>query len=94
MNQISYRNNWGADEYSVGSDRIATLDFVGINGIIYAVTARICNISYNDMGRTYSVESTHYFVKEKVFGLTKEFDLNEIVGKVKVVAVEFTLEKR
>lgn len=94
MKQLSYQNNWEMDEYYVGKDRVATLDSVSINDITYKVTAKICSIPYNDMGHTYSGTSTHYFVKEKVFGIEKTFDLNGLVGKVKVFPVDFTLEKK
>ena len=94
MKHLSCRNNWEMDEYSVGTDRIATLDSVSINDVTYKVTARIMSIPYNDMGHTYSGTSTHYFVKEKVFGVEKDFDLNGLVNKIKIFPVDFTLEKK
>ena len=94
MKRLTCRNNWMMDEYSVGGDRIATLDSVCVNDITYKVTARIVSIPYNDMGHTYNGTSTHYFVKEWVFGVPKEFDLNALVDKVEVYPVDFTLEKK
>lgn len=34
----------------------------------------------------------HYFVKETAYALEKTFDLNTLVPKVKVIAIEFTTQ--
>lgn len=93
--RLKYRNNWEYDQYLVNGKLITSLKEVIINGYIYKVKSRQVSVPYSDMGQQGYSCSTHYFVKEKVFGVTMEFDLNTIVGKkgALVLASEYTLEK-
>jgi hypothetical protein len=65
---------------------------VVINGEWYKVSNRYVSVPYIDMGQTGLGTSRHYFVKEKVFGVKMEFDLNDIVKRKPVYAAEYTLE--
>ena len=88
---LKYKNNWESDEYYVGKKRITVLKKVSIDGEEFKVTSRRVSVPYNDMGHTYTGDSNHYFIKKKVFGTKMEFDLNTIVDKVKVVALDYTV---
>ena len=89
MNILTYRNNWENDEYYVDGKRISNLKSVKINEKEYTVAREKVSKSYNDMGHNYTSTSWHYFVAEEVFGTMIVFDLNKVVGKVEVTAVEF-----
>lgn len=93
MSKLHYQNNWEMDEYFVERARVKKLKSVIINDKVYKCVGKEISIPYNDMGHTYHGISTHYFITEEVFGIKKEFDLNELVGKVDVYAVDYTLEK-
>jgi hypothetical protein len=93
-NRLTYNNCWAADNYFVNKKRILTLKKVCINGTEYPVSNRSVSVRYTDMGHEGYGTSTHYFVPETVFGIKKEFDLNSLVEKVKVYAVEFTTEEK
>lgn len=88
--KLVYKNNWEADEYYVGNRRLKTLSKVRIAGRDYTVKSRIVSVPYHDMGHMYNAQSTHYFVKEKVFGKMVEFDLNSV--KVPIMVLKYTLE--
>lgn len=94
MNKLKYTNNWEADIYSVKEGRIANLKSVKIKDKVYTCKGVTISIPYSDMGHTYHGTSTHYFITEEVFGIKKEFDLNELVSKVPVYAIDYTLEKQ
>lgn len=93
-NRLTYKNNWEADSYFVGDKEIVTLSKISVNGKEFKVTHATVSVPYNDMGHTYDGTSTHYFIKEKVFGIEKMFDLNTIVSKAKVYAIEFTVKEK
>ena len=90
--KLEYKNNWELDEYYVGGVRVGTLDKVRINRVDYKVIARDVSVTYYDHGHQGSSRSTHYFVKEKVFGLAKEFDLNEIIRYKPITVLKYSLE--
>ena len=93
MKRLKYSNSWESDIYTVDGKRIRTLTEVKINGEFYKVTAYEVSVPYLDHGQRCAGISTHYFVKEKVFGISMSFDLNEILRKRKpVYAAEYTLE--
>jgi len=89
-NRLVYDNQWQYDNYLIDKKHIATLTKVSIDNKEYDVTSRKVSIPYADMGHSYEATSVHYFVKEQVFGMEQIFDLNQLVPKVKVIAVEFT----
>ncbi len=91
-NQLIYNNNWEYDTYLVNNRKIATLTKVEINGKEYEVTSHKVSVPYNDMGHSYQATSVHYFVKETVFGTEQKIDLNKIVNRAKVIAIEFTTQ--
>lgn len=86
---IQYRNDWERNIYMVNGDVIVDLMKVFIGGKYYDVTKRKVSIPYDDMGRTYEGISYHYFIKEEVFGIPMEFDLNQVVPRVQVLATSF-----
>ena len=88
--KLKYINNWMSDSYLVGERAVKTLTQVKIAGEEYTVTSRKVAVPYDDMGHTYMAESTHYFVKAKVFGKMREFDLNSIT--VPITVLKYTLE--
>lgn len=90
--KLTYQNNWELDEYYVGAVRVKNLEKVRINKVDYKVTAREVSVTYYDHGHQGSSRSTHYFVKEKVFGLVKEFDLNTIIKHKPVTVLKYELE--
>lgn len=92
MKRLTYSNSWEADVYSVDGKRVRTLTEVKINGEFYKVTSKSVGVPYMDHGQHGMGTSTHYFVKEKVFGVTMSFDLNEIIKKKPVYAAEYALE--
>ena len=89
--RLTYQNNWEADSYFVENRRIQSLEAVSIDGKEYNVTEHVISVPYSDMGQTYFGTSTHYFIRETVFGITKEFDLNTIVNKKKIIPVRYTV---
>jgi hypothetical protein len=91
--RLSYRNDWEYDIYSVNKVYVDDIKEVMIKGKKYKVRPYVISIPYNDMGRTYTASSTHYFIKEKVFGVNMEFDLNEIIDKVPVYATKYKLSE-
>lgn len=86
---LQYKNDWESDVYSVDGKQIQDLTKVAINGKEYDVTQKLVSKQYYDCGKPYFAESIHYFVIEKVFGMTMKFDLNKIVNSVEVLAIEF-----
>jgi hypothetical protein len=91
-NKLTYRNNWGADEYFINGKRVKSLKKVRIGTKEYKVETREISIPYNDMGHTYHGTSDHYFVEETVFGIKKKFDLNELVSRKAIFALVYTTE--
>ena len=89
---LKYKNNWEADEYYINGKRIKALKRVRIIDKEYPVKTHQVSVPYNDMGHEYNGISDHYFVTETVFGIKKEFDLNEIVGKQSVFPLIYTTE--
>jgi len=93
MKKLSYSNNWESDIYKVDGKELRSLSKVKIGSKIYKVTAHDVSVPYMDMGNRYVAVSKHYSVKEKVFGMDMLFDLNEIIRRKTVYAVEYkTLE--
>lgn len=90
--RLAYKNEWENDAYYVEGKRIKNLYSVVINGKDYTVSSRNVSVNYDDMGHTYSSTSRHYFISEKVFGVSRSFDLNTIVNKVKVFAIGYEFE--
>ncbi len=93
MYRLKYSNQWESDIYTVNDKRVTKLKEVVINGKWYKVTSRIVSVPYSDMGRPGAGTSTHYFVKEKVFGITIEFDLNTIVNRKPVYVSDYKVEE-
>lgn len=91
--RLSYDNQWEYDHYYVGKKKVKTLTRVYINGKEYPVISKRVSVPYSDMGHDYIAESTHFFVVEEVFGKKHTFDLNTVVGKSDVLALDYTLEK-
>ena len=92
MNILTYQNDWEADIYTINGKAVKTLKTVNIDGEDYAGTSRKVSVPYNDMGHCYTGVSTHYFVTKKVFGLAQVFDINTLIGKVKITPIKFTVE--
>ena len=92
-NKLTYNNDWEYDRYFIGKKELNTLTKVRIADKEYDVTPREVSVPYNDMGHNYEATSVHYFVKESVFGMEQTFDLNSLVSKIMVVAVEFTFKE-
>lgn len=92
MKKLTYENNWESDIYKVDGKRLRYLNKVKIGSKTYNVIPDRVGVSYSEMGRTDVAYSTHYFVKEKVFGLPTMFDLNTIVPRKAVYAVEYETE--
>jgi hypothetical protein len=92
--KLTYRNNWEADEYYVGKNRVIDLREVRINGKSYDVMSATVSVPYGDMGHTYTGRSKHYFVTEQVFGVDQQFDLNTVIRDVDVYAVKFTAKHK
>lgn len=92
MPKLEYTNNWYADQYSINGHRVTKLTRVRIGEKQYDVETRQVSIPYNDMGHEYHGTSDHYFIKETVFGIRMEFDLNHIVSKRSIYPVRFEVE--
>ena len=91
MGNLTYRNNWEADEYYVDGKRITSLEEVEENGVTYPVTTRRVSVPYNDMGHTYSGTSDHYFIEVSNLSTIMLLDLNRIVPKnPNIKATKFT----
>ena len=89
-NKLTYENQWESDIYRVNDQEIKSLKKVEINGKVYKVISEKIGIDYNDMGNTYTAVSTHYFVETEVFGIEKQIDLNTLVPKINVIAIEWS----
>jgi hypothetical protein len=94
MKQLSYSNSWESDIYKVDDKELLSLSKVKIGSKIYKVVAEHVGVPYSDMGRPGVGFSTHYFVKEKVFGYDQMFDLNEVIRHKKVYAVVYKLMEK
>lgn len=92
--KIRIDNQWESDIYSIPGGKLKSLSEVSIGGKNYKVTGMSVSVRYLDMGYEGYGTSKHYFVAETVFGIKKQFDLNEIVGKKPVYALKFTLETK
>jgi hypothetical protein len=90
--KLHYENSWEADEYSVDGKRVTELKRVQIGDIEYKVTKCRIAVPYYDMGHQYNGVSDHFFVEETVFGIKMKFDLNKIINKKPVYALEFETE--
>jgi len=90
MSNLEYRNNWESDEYRVDGKRVLNLTTVSINDAFYPVNSRMVSVVYNDMGHNYTANSKHYFVTSK--DLNVEVDLNRLVNKNDIVAVNYEVE--
>lgn len=90
--KLTYENSWESDTYKVDGKRVRNLTKVKIGGQVYKVTGKTVGVPYSDMGQPGMGVSTHYYVKERVFGMDKLFDLNEIVPNKSVYAVEYEIE--
>lgn len=85
---LVYKNNWESDEYYLGGKKLDNISIVEIDGKKYDVTRRLVGKSYSDHGHSYTANSWHYFIQEKVFGTVMEVDLNTLCNKTKVWFVE------
>lgn len=92
-NKLSLEKSWEINIYYVDKKEISFLSKVSIKDKEYRVSTRRMNTPYSDSGHTYYSTSDHHFITEKVFGIDHEFDLNTIVPKVNVYAVEFSFKE-
>ena len=90
--KLSCSNNWEAYTFYVDKNEITDLKLVRIKGEDYKVTPRTVSVPYRDHGHEGRGTSTHYFVKTKVFGVAKEFDLVDLMRDVTVSALKYTLK--
>ena len=90
-NKLTYENQWESDTYKVNGKRVTDLKVVQIAEAKYRVEGKLISVEYNDMGSIGQGISTHYFIKARIFGMQMTFDLNEIVPKVKVLAIEYSV---
>ena len=89
MKILKYTNDWEHDVYTVGGERVTRLETVEIDEVQYLVISKIRSVQYDDMGHVYTATSTHYFVEIDVLGVKTRIDLNTIVPKRRVYAVEY-----
>lgn len=89
-NKLKYVNQWEYDEYYVGRQRVHSLNKVMIDDVVYPVKNRQVSVNYNDMGHEYSSMSTHFFVVVDVLGIPRDIDLNTVVPRKNVFAVEWS----
>lgn len=92
MKKLTYENSWNSDIYKVDGKPLRYLNKVKIGSKTYDVKPERIGVPYSDMGQPGVGYSTHYFVKEKVFGLPMSFDLNTIVKRKAIYAVEYEVE--
>ncbi len=90
-NLLTYENQWASDIYRVNGAEITGLRKVRVNGRIYSVTSRLKSVSYNDHGHTYEAVSMHYYIRTKLFGKLVEVDLNIVVDRQTVEAIEWSV---
>lgn len=90
--KLIYQNHWSSDRYFYEGIQIQDLSQVKIKNKLYAVHKRVVEVPYDDMGHMYYSRSIHFFIKENVFGIDLEFDLNTITNKVKIVPILFSIE--
>lgn len=94
-NKLRYYNDWGYHLYSVGKTNIRKLQEVCIGKKKYKVKGRTDTESIYDMGHTYDVSSTKYYVPVKFFGVTIDLDLCELLRKnVDVIVTKFVPEEK
>lgn len=86
---LRYHNEWECDIYSISGGTRIKPKRVLVDGKEYETTSEVCSVPYNDMGHEYTGTSRHYFIKETVFGIEMDFDLNTIVGKTEVLVLEY-----
>ena len=90
MKVLKYENDWEYDKYTAGGEPVAQLKVVEIDDVQYPVIAKSVSVRYDDMGHVYTATSTHYFVEIDVLGVKTQVDLNTIVPKRRVYAVEYS----
>lgn len=91
-NILTYENSWEFDSYFVDGKRIEDLTKIKIGKKTYDVISEKITVYYNDMGSRSGSTSTHFFVKEKIFGYERRFDLNEFASHIKITAIKFKLQ--
>lgn len=91
--RLKYEDNWKNDIYRLADRKhtpITSLTKVRIDNLDYQVVSHKIIVPYEDMGKMYNSKSTHYFIKTKFLGAIREIDLNTVVPKTKVVAIDYT----
>ena len=92
MKILKYKNDWEHDVYTVGGAPVVRLKTVEIDDVQYPVIAKGVSVQYDEMGHVYTATSTHYFVEIDVLGVKTRVDLNTIVPKRRVYAVEYSVK--
>jgi hypothetical protein len=87
--KLNYKNEWMSDIYSIDGNVVLDLKYVEIDGVIYAVETRHMSLPYSDHGKEYYGSSFHFFIQKEVFGVVMNFDLNQIVHRKNVYALDY-----
>jgi len=90
--QLKYRNNWEQDIYFAENEKLVDLHRVMIDGTEYPVTSKTIGVSYSDMGKQHKAHSTHYFIKVNILGNLEDIDLNTVVKRKKIFAIDYTTQ--
>ncbi len=95
---ISYKNNWEAHEYYADGRRLKSIKRVVVGkelkSFVLDVNSFKDEVSYNDMGHTYTATSTQFTVtlRDEMFLIPHEFALSQLLRLgfyVKLVEGEF-----
>ena len=103
MKKLSYSENFGRDIYRVvdsegpsprsggTAHKIIGLKKVSINDQKFDVTTHRVDGIYVNRDEIYDVESNHYFVTVPFLDGDTAFEVKEVMNKVDVYAVDYTL---
>jgi hypothetical protein len=93
-NKLTYYEQYGHYSYYVNDKEIDDLSEVKIKGKKYKAISRNNREFVCEMGREYFVNSTKYFLIQKVAGINVEIDLLKFLDNMNVYATKFSLYKK
>lgn len=93
MKKLKYDNQWEYDTYTIDGKEVTSLSKVKIGSEYYDVFGKEIRVPYDDMGRQYHANSVHYFIETRIGKNFYAIDLNRIIRKEPVYAIEYGVKK-
>jgi hypothetical protein len=93
-NKLTYNEQYSYFSFMVGGEDIDDLSQVKIKNETYKTVKRHISTLEYEMGHRYVVNSTKYFLIQKVAGVNAEIDLCQFLDKVPVYATKYSIKKK